>query len=151
MPPQSGLCKYSAHLKDSEIDNYYQLSMPLLPRLLCYGHDEMLLFTRKKILEREFSIETCSHVSGLKEVLERGPIDIAVLCHSVPDAECKEAVHCIRQHSPGVKVLVLYEGLPELCTAQSDRTMESLDGPSTLLGDVRALLEEAAQESAGHA
>jgi DNA-binding NtrC family response regulator len=111
----------------------------------------MLLYTRKKILEREFSVETCTRVSGLKEVLDRGPVDVAVLCHSVPDAECQEVMHCLHEHSPGVKVLVLYESVPAVCTEQSDRTMESLEGPSTLLDDVRALMEEATQESAGHA
>jgi DNA-binding NtrC family response regulator len=111
----------------------------------------MLLFTRKKILEREFFVEICTRVSGLKEVLERGPIDVAVLCHSVPDAECQEVVHCLREYSPAVKVLVLYESTPEVCTEQSDKTMESLEGPSVLLEDVRELLEDAAQESAGHA
>jgi hypothetical protein len=46
-------------------------------------------------------------------------------------------------------VLVLYEAVPEVCTEDSDKTMECLEGPSTLLRDVRALMEEAAEESAG--
>jgi DNA-binding NtrC family response regulator len=111
----------------------------------------MLLFTRKKILEREFSVEICTHVSGLDAILAGGPVDVAVLCHSVPDAECQEVIHRLREHSPCVKVLVLYESVPEVCTENSDRTMESLEGPGTLIDDVRALMEEAAQENAGHA
>lgn len=115
------------------------------PRLLCYGHDDLLLYTRKKILEREFSVEICTHVSGLGEVLARGRVDIAVVCHSVPDAECEEVMHRVREHSPGVKVLVLYEAVQEFCSDHSDKTMECLEGPSRLIDDVRALMEEAAQ------
>jgi hypothetical protein len=122
-------------------DNVYKTSMSSLPRLLCYGHDDLLLFTRCKILERDFFVESCSQISALEPILARGPIDIAVLCHSVPDAECQEVTHLLRQHSPAVKVLVLYESVPEVCTEESDKTMESLEGPSTLLKDVHALME----------
>ena len=118
------------------------------PRLLCYGHDDLLLYTRTKILEREFFVEICTHVSGLSEILARGLVDIAVLCHSVPDAECEEVIHRVRKHSPGVKVLVLYEAVPEFCSDHSDKAMECMEGPSTLIDDVHALMQEAAQESA---
>lgn len=118
-------------------------------RLICYGHEDLLLFTRKKILEREFSVEICTNIAELKPILSRGPVDVAVLCHSVPEDECQEVVLRLRAHSPNVKVLVLYEAVPEICTDASDKTMECLEGPSTLLRDVRALLEETAEESAG--
>ena len=108
----------------------------------------MLLFTRKKILEQEFSVDTCTDASGLDPILADRRVDIAVLCHSVPDAECQEVLRRLRQHSPRVKVLVLYEALPEMCTEGSDKKMESLAGPSTLVDDVHALMEEAARQSA---
>jgi DNA-binding response OmpR family regulator len=118
--------------------------MSFLPRLLCYGHDELLLYTRKKILEQEVFVETCTHISQLPAILSRGPVEIAVLCHSVPDEECHEVLRCIRDSCPEVKVLVLYETAPETCTEDSDKMMGSLDGPATLLNDVRGLMEEAA-------
>lgn len=118
--------------------------MPRLPRLLCYGHDELLLYTRKKILEPEFFVEVCTDIPSLEQALLRGAVEIAVLCHSVTDAECQEVVLRVREHCPAVKVLVLYEYVPELCTDESDRTMGCLEGPAMLLKDVHALLEEAA-------
>lgn len=118
--------------------------MSLLPRLLCYGHDDLLLFTRKKILEREFSVEICTHISGLELILSQGPVDVAVLCHSVPDEECHEVLLRVRERSPSVKVLVLYESVPQICTGDSDKTMESLEGPHMLIQDVQALMAEAA-------
>ena len=119
-----------------------------LPRLLCYGHDDMLLFTRKKILEREFSVDVCTRLSELDAVLAAGPVDIAVVCHSVPDAECEEMMHRVREHSPGVKVLVLYASTPDLCSSHSDESMENLEGPSSLLHKVHELMQEAAHDNA---
>jgi hypothetical protein len=119
--------------------------MSLLPRLLCYGHDDLLLFTRKKILERGFSVEICTHISGLELILSRGPLDVAVLCHSVPEEECHEVLLRVRERSPSVKVLVLYESVPQLCTGDSDKTMECLEGPHMLIQDVHALMADAAR------
>lgn len=124
--------------------------MSLLPRLLCYGHDDLLLFTRKKILEREYFVETCTHITGLEPILSRGPIEVVVLCHSVPDEECQEVLLRVRERSPSVKVLVLYETDPQFCTEHSDKTMESLDGPYTLIEDVHALMKEAAHRRSSH-
>jgi DNA-binding NtrC family response regulator len=119
-----------------------------LPRLLCYGHDEMLQFTRRKILEREFVVEMCAQISALDAILAKGRIDIAVLCHSVPDAECQEVMHRLREHSPAVKVLVLYETMPEICSSHSDESMENLEGPSSLLHKLHELMDEAAHDKA---
>ena len=119
-----------------------------LPRLLCYGHDEMLQFTRRKILEREFRVEMCTGISELVAILAKGHIDIAVLCHSVPDAECQEVMLRLREHSPAVKVLVLYETMPEICSSHSDESMENLEGPSSLLHKLHELMEEAAHDKA---
>jgi DNA-binding NtrC family response regulator len=119
-----------------------------LPRLLCYGHDDMLLFTRTKILEREFRVYMCTRLSQLDAILAGGHIDIAVLCHSVPDAECQEVMHRLREDSPAVKVLVLYETMPDLCSSHSDESMENLEGPSSLLHKIHELMDEAAHDKA---
>jgi DNA-binding NtrC family response regulator len=116
--------------------------MSFLPRLLCYGHYELLLYTRKKILEREVFVETCTQISELPAILSRGPVEIVMICHSVPDEECHEVLHCVRAYCPEVKVLVLHGTATETCTEDSDKTMGSLEGPTMLLNDVRALMEE---------
>jgi DNA-binding response OmpR family regulator len=117
------------------------------PRLLCYGHDEMLLFTRKRILEREHCVETCERLCDVEEVLAKGPFHIAVLCQSVPDAECKEVMRRVRAAWPEIKVLVLQESTVGVCSLRSDHTMDSLDGPPALLHEIHVLLEIAAAES----
>jgi DNA-binding NtrC family response regulator len=117
-------------------------------RLLSYGHDEMLLFTRRRILEREYWVETCDRLCDLEETLAKGPFQLALLCQSVPDAECKEIMQRVRSAWPEVKVLVLQESIVGVCATRSDCTMDSLDGPPALLHEIRVLLEIAATESA---
>lgn len=100
----------------------------------------MLRYTRKLILESEFLAEECGTPAGLAEVLARGPVDLILICQSVPDAECDEVVERVRAESPEVKVLVLQESIPGVCSEHSDATMENLEGPPALLHKIHALL-----------
>jgi DNA-binding response OmpR family regulator len=117
-------------------------------RLLSYGHDEMLLFTRKRILEREYCVETCDCLSDLENVLATGPFQLALLCQSIPEAECQEVTQRVRAAWPEVKVLVLRESMVGACSMRSDHTMDSLEGPPALLHEIRVLLEIAGTDSA---
>jgi hypothetical protein len=114
--------------------------MPARARLLCYGHDEMLLYTRKLILDREFLTEKCDTLAGLAEILARGPLDLVLMCQSVPDAECEEVIELVRRASPDVKVLVLEVGQAGSCSLHSDAALENVAGPSALLHEIYALL-----------
>lgn len=118
------------------------------PRLLCYGHDEMLLYTRERILEREFLVERCNTLAGVMAVLSRGPLDLVLVCQSVPEAECEAVIEQVRAQSPEVKVLVLHEAYPGVCSVQSDATMEALEGPPALLHEIYTLLGNAAGQNA---
>jgi hypothetical protein len=111
----------------------------------------MLLFTRKLILDKEFVVESCSKLVALTEILDRGPLDLILLCQSVPDEECEEVIERARVASPAVKVLVLHETTPGSCSLHSDATMDSLEGPPALLQEIHALLGIAAQNAAGNA
>jgi hypothetical protein len=119
-------------------------------RLLCYGHDDMLQFTRKRILDGEFSVELCEKLARLPEILAQGPLDVVVLCQSVPDWECQEVMDLSRAAWPAVKVLVLHESGPGQCSVHSDRTMENLEGPPALLHEIHALMKDASAENAAH-
>jgi hypothetical protein len=117
------------------------------PRLLCYGHDEMLQFTRKRILEREHEVETCDELARLPEILAEGPLQVVVLCQSVPDWECDEVMELSRAAWPAVKVLVLHEAPAGQCSAHSDCTMDNLEGPPALLHEIQALMKAASVEN----
>lgn len=113
---------------------------PTSPRLLCYGHDEMLLMTRQLILSREFFVEKCDTVAGLTEILARGSLNLVVMCQSVSDAECEQVLRMVRGASPEVMVLVLEGGHSGSCSLHSDAAMENMEGPRALLHKIHALL-----------
>ena len=118
--------------------------------LICYGHEDMLLFTRKCILEREFSVELCGGLTRLGELLAQGPVHVVVMCHSVPDSECEEAMELSRAAWPEVKILTLQEGNRAECSFHSDRTMENLEGPPILLRKLHSMLGTASTEGAAY-
>ncbi len=107
----------------------------------------MLLYTRKCILERDFSVEICKGLAKLGECLREGPVRVVVICHSVPDQECEAAIEMARAAWPGIKILTLREGEHEECSLHADKTMESLEGPPALLHKVHSLLGTASAES----
>ena len=108
----------------------------------------MLLFTRKRILDKEFAAEICDGLTRLGEMLPQGPVHLVVLCQSVPGWECDAVIELSRAAWPEVKILVLQEGSQGECSLHSDRTMESLEGPPALLHEVHALLKTAVAENA---
>jgi hypothetical protein len=110
----------------------------------------MLLYTRKRILDGEFSAEICDHLAQLPEFLAHGPLDLVVLCQSVPDWECDAVIELARAASPGVKILTLQESALGECSAHADRTIENLEGPPALLHEIRALVTKASAENAAH-
>jgi hypothetical protein len=119
-------------------------------QLICYGHDDMLLYTRKCILQSDFSVEICTGLARLGECLRQGPVRVIVICHSVPDQECEVAIEMARATWPGIKVLALREGIPETCSLHADKTMENLEGPPALLYKVHSLLGTASAGNATH-
>jgi hypothetical protein len=108
----------------------------------------MLLYTRKRILEREFAVDRCEDVPCLAEKLLQGPLDLLLLCQSVPDAECEEVIDVVRAASPEVKVLVLRAAHSGSCSLHSDAAMDSMDGPAVLLHEIHALLGIAGPQDA---
>jgi hypothetical protein len=113
--------------------------------LLCYGHDEMLLYTRQQILNKKFSVDTCVDFAGLSDVLSRGPLDGALICHSVPNRECGEVIGRLHILSPKTKVLAIEEYMPRICATYSDAVMNNMEGPHALLRKTHALLGMASE------
>jgi hypothetical protein len=100
----------------------------------------MLLYTRKRILDKEFLVDRCQDIACLTEILARGPLDLLLLCQSVPAAECEEVIEMVRSVSPDVKVLALEAGPHGSCGVHSDAAMENLEGPPALLHEIHTLL-----------
>ncbi|MBS1815349.1 MAG: hypothetical protein JSS87_10775 [Acidobacteria bacterium] len=60
--------------------------------ILCYGHDQTLLDTRRMILQSSFRVETASSLAELAHL--GGVMDVAliVICHTVPEEECRRVM-----------------------------------------------------------
>lgn len=115
----------------------------------------MLLYTRQRILESDFSAEICSGLSRLEECLRESRVWVVVVCHSVPNQECQTAIEMARAAWPGVKILTLLGGHPgkrslhcdNSRSLHSDNSMDSLEGPPALLCMVHCMLGNAPPDS----
>ncbi len=120
-------------------------------QIVCYGHNEMLLKTRRWILERQFRVETAKAPEEFKHLVTQSPIDLAVLCHTLPPEEYEAAVALLATQAPKIKLLSLAPSAGRLsprtetalATASTKlNTAVTRDGsPKDLLRSVRLLLE----------
>ncbi len=115
-------------------------------RLVCFGHDEMLLVTRKLILDKLTRVEVVSNFDALTLLVGNGSLDLVVLCHTLKPEERERAIKLLAQRSPSTKIVclvpvtdTLYGDIPEhVCTATSGsaenlhRTVKKLLGLSSV-------------------
>jgi hypothetical protein len=74
-------------------------------RVLCFGHNLMLLETRQWILEKRFLSVYVSSLSDLKRVAEGGGFDLLILCHSVLRHDFRKAADLVHDICPRLKLL----------------------------------------------
>jgi DNA-binding response OmpR family regulator len=122
-----------------------------------YGHDELLLMTRRRILEGAgFRADVTSEVKEIPRLVRELPADLVVLCHSLTCTECVAAAMVARNHRPEVGVLLL---MADGFLRESDRESgygisETADDiltlslePESLVAKVRSMLQERPQRS----
>jgi hypothetical protein len=78
--------------------------MALTYRVLCFGHNLMLLETRQWILEKRFLSVYVSSISDLKRVAEGGGFDLLILCHSVSRLDFRKAADFVHDICPWLKL-----------------------------------------------
>ena len=120
-------------------------------RVICFGHDAMLLSTRKWILEKNFQVEIVDDLTALSALAGENRYDLAILCHSITTEEAQKACDMLRgsgmtndsapndagNTSSGTKILTLKDGYdPVIC----DEEIASLEGPRPLLEKVCQML-----------
>lgn len=77
------------------------------PRILLFGHDEMLLRTRQWML-RPYATELAGDLKTLSSRAERADFDLVIVCHTASSEECKQALELlhIRAQDPDFLVLL---------------------------------------------
>ena len=102
-------------------------------RVLCFGHNLMLLETRQSILEKRFLSVYVSSLSDLKRVAEGGGFDLLILCHSVSRHDFRKAADLVHDICPRLKLLGLSSNTSVWDPMLSDQVMVGMDGPRVLL------------------
>ncbi len=121
-------------------------------RILCVGHDPMLLQTRKWMLEGEFEVETAETVAQalvLMEMVDQRPFDLVLLCHSLNDQECKLICDAVFSQSTATRVLQLNEGWRDIRSLTGPQEQISAAKPQTLIEKIADLTRTAQSARSG--
>jgi DNA-binding response OmpR family regulator len=119
--------------------------------VIFYGHDELLLMTRRRILEGAgFRADVTSEVKEIPRLVRELPADLVVLCHSLSRMECVVAGIVARNHRPQVQMLLMASDgfFRERDTSMSevaDDTLALSLEPERLVAKVRSMLDERPQ------
>jgi DNA-binding response OmpR family regulator len=121
------------------------------PTILFYGNDELLLMTRRRILEGAgFRAGVTSQLKEIPRLVCELPADLVVLCHSLSRTECVMAGLVARNHRPDVRMLLMMaDGLfrdrdSAMSEVADDIFTLSLE-PEKLVAKVRSMLKERPQ------
>jgi hypothetical protein len=102
-------------------------------RVLCFGHNLMLLETRQWILENRFLSVYVSSFRDLERVAEGGGFDLLILCHSLSRHDFRKAADLVHDICPRLNVLALRSDTTAWDPPVSDQVVIGLDGPRALL------------------
>lgn len=123
-----------------------------MPLILLVGRDMRLLATRAAVLAELGATIKWGTRRLIDPILRREPVDLLVLCHTLPLEEREEIVAATREASPSAEVL-------QLVSTIEFREMRLLPGvnigvcdPASLVRTVEELLGESAhsQAATGH-
>ena len=112
----------------------------MAPSLLIYGHDAILLATRRWVLEAcGYQVWVAPELADVDRIGGMGRIDLLVLCHSLSAEDCGCARALIETRWPRVKVLIL--AADSSCSARRlDTVLTASDGPGKLVSTVEKLV-----------
>ena len=102
-------------------------------RVLCFGHNLMLLETRQWIPEKRFPSVYVSSLSDLERVVEGGGFDLLILCHSLSQHDLRKAADLVHNICPRLQVLALRSDTAAWDAPVSGQVMLGLDGPRALV------------------
>ncbi len=130
------------------------MERPLSPStqlVLSYSRDASLLLTRRWLLEYLGVQCSCaSNPAEFRTALPSESPDLIVLCQTLSHAECEEAKRLAAQHSPGVRLIVLFAHTAT-CVDDNDLPLDASGGPELFLRTIVRALRERSSASGGQA
>lgn len=118
-------------------------------RVLCVGHDSMLLQTRKWMLDGEFEVMIAETVPETLSVLSTHTFDILLLCHSLNDPECKAICNEVFSKTPATRVLQLTEGWRDVRSLIGPEELASATRPGNLIQKITEMAQRAQNVRSG--
>jgi len=122
-------------------------------QILLFGHDAMLLSTRKWLMDEYGNVHLATDVDTLRALAERYSFDLVVVCHTVTAEECQQLLDAMQSRSPEANFLSLMPAShamsPTLRNASVSNTekFELVDGdPGVLVHKVCEILRSAQVE-----
>ena len=119
-------------------------TLPTRPvaRVLLVGTEQMLLYTRKIILEKRSILVSVANPGDALNRMRDFNFDVVITCHTLHIKEAEQIVKAARTntHTPGLICLTTQPFLPET-PASFDASICSLSTPDDFLERVFALLQ----------
>ena len=118
-------------------------TLPIRPvtRVLLVGTEQMLLYTRKIILEKRSMLVSIAKPADAVDRMHDCDFDVVITCHTLHIEEAEQIVRAARTntHIPGLICLTKQPFTPEM-PASFDASIWSLSTPDEFLERVFALL-----------
>lgn len=115
--------------------------MTASPLILLYGSDRRLIETRELVLRRAgFDVHAAMQLSEFEQAGNRSTPEVIVLCHTLMQKECDEALKVVRSRWPKAQQLVLTAGSRGCTDRNVSDVMDAADGPEQLINHVAHLV-----------
>jgi DNA-binding NtrC family response regulator len=112
----------------------------MLSNILVFGSDDVLLNTRRMILEKAgFEALTTSQISDAERIMKEHNVALLVVCSSVENKDVSQVLQAASTVRPNIKTLVVNHGAPIDARSKTE-SIDGFRGPSAFLTAVdRAL------------
>ena len=111
--------------------------------ILLYGHEEMLLWTRRLVLEwAGYEVSVAQELRQAFQLLDREDVGLILLCYSLSRAECAELIATSGSEVPTLLMTECGEMGNRDCDMRevADTCFDSILGPEALVRKVDAIL-----------
>ena len=108
-------------------------------RVLCLSWDLHLLESRRLVLRTRYVVFAVRSVEEMLSLPQSCELDVILLCHTLPEKECKRAVEAGRGRWPGAKLLVLSTSFSG-CAFGYDGEVRIEEGPVRLLSAIEQMV-----------
>jgi ActR/RegA family two-component response regulator len=106
--------------------------------ILIFGHDAILLETRRLILEKAgFQVWIADEANEAVQVLVREPIDLFILCQSLSHDECLPILETAHTLRPDMKNLILGGETRGLSADRDDTFLTTFLEPRALISFIQ--------------